>query len=279
MEDLTWIKLYRKFTKWEWYDDINTKCLFIHLLLMANHKDKNWRGILIKRGQRLTGRKVLSVETGLSEMQIRTALDKLKSTKEITIKSTKKYSIITLLKYDNYQGDNQQITNNITKKQPSDNQVVTTNKNEKNDKNEKEVVEKNDDDFFNLERVEDGKRVNKKLQKELVSFYEKFSGGMSVNQVALDYLLEFQEVYGIENVKKAIEIAFERGKLNFGYIKGILKNEKENGYSWKDKKDSEKENPMLKMKIQNYFQNTGRNPAEETINKWKEKLKNGEKLF
>jgi len=34
---------------WEWYDDINTKVLFIHLLIKANWKEKKWRGIKIKR--------------------------------------------------------------------------------------------------------------------------------------------------------------------------------------------------------------------------------------
>ena len=39
-----WIKLHRKFKEWEWYQDENTKSVFIHLLLDANHKDKKWRG-------------------------------------------------------------------------------------------------------------------------------------------------------------------------------------------------------------------------------------------
>ena len=30
---------------WEWYDDINTKVLFIHLLIKSNWKEKKWRGI------------------------------------------------------------------------------------------------------------------------------------------------------------------------------------------------------------------------------------------
>ena len=48
MENTGWIKLHRKFLKWEWYSDINTKSLFLHLLLTANHKDKQWQGITVK---------------------------------------------------------------------------------------------------------------------------------------------------------------------------------------------------------------------------------------
>ena len=98
-----WIKLHRKFLEWEWFHNEEMVRLFIHLLLTANYADKKWNGILVKRGQVLTGRKKLSEGTGLSEQEIRTCLSRLKSTSEITIKSTNKYSIITINKYDDYQ--------------------------------------------------------------------------------------------------------------------------------------------------------------------------------
>jgi len=126
-----WIKLHRRFLEWEWYDDTNTKILFLHLLLKANHKDKKYRGQIIKRGSLLTGRELLSKETGLSVMQVRTSLTKLKSTNEITINSTKKGTEIQVVKYDEYQV----VTNEVTNKQPTSNQQVTTNKNVKKEKN------------------------------------------------------------------------------------------------------------------------------------------------
>ena len=57
----------------------------------------------IKRGQLVTGRKALAAQTGLSERQIRTALDHLKSTNELTIKSTNKFSLITIVNYGKFQ--------------------------------------------------------------------------------------------------------------------------------------------------------------------------------
>lgn len=138
------IKIDRKITKWEWYQDSNMVHVFLHLLLKANHKDGKYQGNIVKRGQLLTGRLQLAVALGLSEMQIRTCLKKLKSTNEITINSTSKFSIITICKYDSYQysknEDNQQINQQpnqqSTSNQPSDNQVITTNKNDNNDKND-----------------------------------------------------------------------------------------------------------------------------------------------
>ncbi len=98
-----WIKMYRKFLNWEWYDDINTKCLFLHLLLKANAEDREWHGIKINRGQLVTSLNLLSKETGLSIRSIRTSLDKLISTGELTSEATSRYRIITVCKYEDYQ--------------------------------------------------------------------------------------------------------------------------------------------------------------------------------
>ena len=125
-----WIKLHRRFLEWEWYDDNNTKILFLHLLLKANHKDKKYRGQIVKRGSLLTGRELLSKETGMSVMQIRTSLTKLKATNEITIRTSSQGTEIQVVKYNSYQV----VTNEATNEQPTNNQRVTTNKNVKKEK-------------------------------------------------------------------------------------------------------------------------------------------------
>ena len=98
-----WIKIHRKILEWEWYDDINTKVLFFHLLLTANHKEKKWRGQIIQRGQKITSISHLAKETGLTCQQIRTSLNKLKTTNEITTKVTNKYTLVNIEKYSDYQ--------------------------------------------------------------------------------------------------------------------------------------------------------------------------------
>jgi len=110
-----WIKIHRKMLDWEWYDDLNVWRVFIHCLLMANFKDKKWHGRIIKRGSFITSRQKLSLGTKLSPMQIRSAITKLQSTNEITSKSTNKYTVISVINYDKYQSNNQQITS----KQPA----------------------------------------------------------------------------------------------------------------------------------------------------------------
>lgn len=131
-----WIKLYRKFCEWEWYNISEMVHLFIHLLLNANQKDGEWRGILIKRGQILTGLNSLNEKTGISVQTLRTCLLRLESTNEITSKVTNKYRIITILKYDDYQSINGTINNQINK-QLTINQQATNNKQEEEEYKEK----------------------------------------------------------------------------------------------------------------------------------------------
>lgn len=158
-----WIKLHRKFSDWEWFQDSYMVHLFIYLLLNANHKEGKWKGVDIERGSLITGRKKLSLATGISEQIIRTRLKKLEqtneikiaskstkeSTKESTNKSTNSCTIITICNYDNYQSEiptpnqefnqepNQEPNHELTSNQPATNQELTTNKNDKKKKNEK----------------------------------------------------------------------------------------------------------------------------------------------
>ena len=120
-----WIKLHRKITDWEWFEDKNTFIVFITLLLMANHKEKKYKGIVVKVGSVVTGRDILARQTKLSVQQIRTALNKLKLTNEITIETSPQGTVIEIVNYKKYQ----LTTNEITIEQPINNHQTTTNNN------------------------------------------------------------------------------------------------------------------------------------------------------
>lgn len=110
-----YIKLHRKLLDWEWYTDLPTKTLFIHLLLKANWITHNYRGMEIMNGEIVTSVRELSKETGLSEQQIRTALNKLKSTHEITSRTTNKNTLIMIEKWELYQCDEERINEAVNK--------------------------------------------------------------------------------------------------------------------------------------------------------------------
>jgi hypothetical protein len=109
------------------------------MILKANHKDNKWRGILIKRGQTLTSLNTLESETGLSKSQIRTAVKKLISTREIAQQSHSQHTVFTVVNYESYQGDDTQDSTVVASQSHANDTRVTSNKNDKNDKNDKKV--------------------------------------------------------------------------------------------------------------------------------------------
>lgn len=122
-----WISLYRKFLDWQWYDYPTVKIVFLHCLLSANHKPSKWRDLIIKRGQLVTSYEKLAAHNGLSIQQVRTAIEKLQSTNEITYQSTSQYSIITIKNYNLYQDSNIPSNNQIG---GQNNKRATTNNND-----------------------------------------------------------------------------------------------------------------------------------------------------
>lgn len=97
------ILLHRSILRWEWYGDLNTARLFIHLLLTVNYEPQRWQGIAVERGQRVASLAKLADETGLTVKQVRTALEHLKRTGEVTHTATSKYGLFTVNHYDRYQ--------------------------------------------------------------------------------------------------------------------------------------------------------------------------------
>ena len=90
-------------------------------MLKANYCEREFENITVKRGQLVTSRKQLADETGISEQSIRTALVHLKSTNEITTRATSKFTIITIVNYEEWQST----TNISTNDQPTTNQQST----------------------------------------------------------------------------------------------------------------------------------------------------------
>lgn len=121
---------------WEWYKDTNAKSVFIHCLLKANWEDRKWQNIEIKRGSFITSVETLATELSLSVQQTKTAISKLKSTNEITSTATNKFTLLTVVKYEDYQSNSfeatSKVTSKSTNKQPTNNQqpnqpITTTN--------------------------------------------------------------------------------------------------------------------------------------------------------
>lgn len=156
---MSWIKIHNKLLDWEWASCPETMALWIHILLRANYEDKRWQGITIPRGSFVTSVDNLASTTGLSAQQVRTSLKRLISTSEITSKSTNRFTIITVCKYDSYQLNEESINkqnnepNNkqATNKQQTDNKQITTTADIKNTRYKESISSDIDEKVSELE--------------------------------------------------------------------------------------------------------------------------------
>jgi len=145
-----YVKLWRKSLDGNWLKNHKTWAFWSWCLLKASHKKHKqivgFQEIELNPGEFIFGRKAAANELGLSQQSTRTILKFLKKSKNLTIKSTNKFSIISITNWGSYQSDedqtNHQTNKRLTSNQPATNQQLTTNKNGKNDKKGKNKEKK-----------------------------------------------------------------------------------------------------------------------------------------
>jgi len=202
------VNIHRKILEWEWYDDIPVYRLFLHLIFTANWTPGKWHGINILPGQIITSREKLAKETKLSEQQVRTALQKLETTEEITIKTTNRFTLITIVNYEFYQRDKGKATSKITNNQPTNNQQITNNQPQYNNNNK-----------YN----KDNKENNISVDDNLIQYYETYIG--TLNSTTFTTIQSYIEDGMTEElIKQAIDVAVNAGVRKWNYIKKVLNN-------------------------------------------------------
>jgi len=119
------------------------------LISMANHKDIEWwdkyqkKFITIERGSFITSvekiRKSIRSRS-VTTKKVRSLLNNLQTMRFLAIKTTKHYSIITIINYDFYQDGDSYRANERAKQGQSKGKARATNKNVKNVKNKKDIT-------------------------------------------------------------------------------------------------------------------------------------------
>ncbi len=97
MDNRGFAKIPRDIVDKAWYGNANTLKVYIELLVSAAWRDFEYNGSTLKEGQFITSLNKLAKRCQLSVQQTRTALSHLKSTNTITIETTAKFSIITII--------------------------------------------------------------------------------------------------------------------------------------------------------------------------------------
>jgi len=141
-----YIILSRKIFKSKTFSHLNAiqKLITIYLILMANHKDKQWwdkyhnKFITIKRGSLITSIEQIRKKINdrlVTTQKIRTCVKILKNMQFLTSETTSGYSYVTIIKYDFYQDASRYKTRKLTSHQQASNKPLTINNNVKNVKN------------------------------------------------------------------------------------------------------------------------------------------------
>lgn len=224
-----YVKLYRKSIDNEMMKNHKLWVFWTWCLMKASHKRKKifvgYQEIILEPGQLVFGRKTAAINLRMSERSIRTCLQILKKAKNLTIKSTNKFSIITIINWDRYQSDyfknDQQNDKRATSKRPASDQQTTTNKNDKNVKNEKKKT---------LSLIFFQNFIKNYPKQKSIGEAEKIFMGINP-----DEKLFFEIMNGLETAKKSEEWKKESGR----YIPHPGKWLESKG--WKDKYNIQKE--------------------------------------
>ena len=179
-----YIKIYRTLMEWEWYKNINTKTLFLHMLLKANWKDGKFQGEDIPRGSFVSSLQSLSSETSLSIREVRTAISHLEKTGELTVKRHAKFSVFTIKNYSQFQTSDTQATSN---RHTSDKQATTIEEKKERKKERNNIYTYAFEEFWKVyPRKKDKGNAFKKFNARLNSGFSEVELIGAAKKYALD---------------------------------------------------------------------------------------------
>ena len=161
-----WIKLHRKLSEKAFYCKDSEKVhLWVHLLFKANREPREemlgGKPYICKCGQFTTGRKQLSLETGISESKIERILTNFeKIEQQIEQQKTSKNRLITILSWSCYQVTEQQSEQQVNNNRTTSEQQVNT----------LQEVEESKEDKIKARKL--------KFQNEIAEHKEKYTSDM-----------------------------------------------------------------------------------------------------
>lgn len=177
-----WFKLYRKIINSPVFNDPHILRLWMLCLSKATHKEREIlvgkQQVKLNPGEFVTGRDVLALEYNMGlapkhhvkSLTIWRWLKALEEWENVNIKSTTKYSVISIVNWSFYQEDEQQNDQQMISKCTSNDQQMITNKNDKNVKNEKKNKYA---EFVSMKETEYRKLVDQFGEERTLQMIEK----------------------------------------------------------------------------------------------------------
>ena len=120
-----YVKLWRKSLETVTIKNHKLWVVWCYCLLKASHKPRQnivgFQTVNLEPGQFVFGRKRASKDLKMGEQSIRTCIATLKHLGQIDVKSTNKFSVISIVNWDAYQPDKKQTNQQLTSNQPATN--------------------------------------------------------------------------------------------------------------------------------------------------------------
>ena len=220
-----------KLSEWCWLSDKNIYYAFTRMLFKANYESKQWRDIVVGRGQLVCGVESYAAELGFSTQSFRTILKNLKKTGDIELKSTNKYTVVTICDYDSwvcFNSSNNTETNKQTNNQLTNNQQTTNN----NIINKEINNKKNKDATASLQLEFEEPEIKSKVSDfDFDAFLDYFNKTLKANNSIIPSLRKIDERrknviharikdYGTDAIYEVVQKASVSSFMNGGGSKG-----------------------------------------------------------
>lgn len=98
------VKVSRKILESDLIREPVTFTVFMYLLLAASYRCDEYCGKEIRRGEVATSYPRIALATGITQRQARTAIGKLVRSGRVSVRKYAKFSVVTLINYEKYQG-------------------------------------------------------------------------------------------------------------------------------------------------------------------------------
>lgn len=186
-----WISTYRKILENPIVcKDSDYFAVWMYLLLNATHKESpaifNKNKIILKKGQLITGRKVIAEKFNISESKVQRILKIFEIEQQIKQQTCSQNRLISIINWNEYQQNEQQIEQQVNNERTTNEQQMNTNNNDNNIFNlfnNNKLKENAGKDFVGFEEgdeisiflktkginsIEEYKKLDKSKQDELI---------------------------------------------------------------------------------------------------------------
>ena len=199
MENLSYIKLFRKLLNSPIFENEKALKIWIWCLLKATHIEREQlvgqQIVKLKKGEFVFGRNKASEELKMTESTVYKYIKLLEKLQMISIKSNTKFSIVSIEKWEDYQIEELKNNNKVT----TEEQQSNTNKNVKNIKNN--ISSSNDEEL--KEHFEKIWEIypNKKGKAKSLELFFKWVEGRKINKNTIK-LTDLQMYKAVNKYKK-----------------------------------------------------------------------------